>query len=249
MKQLRNILGAAVLLLAGNTHAQVLVAGWDFSTTTNGGTWISTGAMLTGNPLIANFGSGALHYNGENGSDVWAITSSSSTTEAKDGSGTTINGLPGWSTQTAGSAALQAYTRAGDKSMSFSIDMTGYEDLTISYAYSRTGAVSAANSHLWEYSTDGVNWETIGSTSNSSTTTDYFAVSLAPFSGLNDVETAFLRVTFEGGSGTTSSTSYNRIDNIQFNATAIPEPGTCVAVAAALGGLALLRRSRKSATA
>jgi hypothetical protein len=246
MKHLRTILGAAVLLLAGNLHAQTLIAGWDFSTTANGGTWISTGTMLTGNPLIANFGSGALHYNGANGSSVWSITSSSSTTEARDGAGTTVNGLPGWSTQIGGSAALQTYTRAGNNSISFTIDMSDYEDLTISYAYSRTGSTSSPNSHLWEYSTDGVTWETIGTTSNTSTTSDYFAVSLAPFSGLNDVETAFLRMTYQGGNGSTSNSSFNRIDNIQFNATAVPEPGTCAVVVVALSGLVVMRRSRKS---
>ncbi len=52
------------------TQAQTLIAGWDFQTTSNGGTLIAA-APSTATTLNANFGSGAIYLNGSNGSSFW----------------------------------------------------------------------------------------------------------------------------------------------------------------------------------
>ena len=126
--------------------------------------------------------------------------------------------------------------------------MSGYEDLSISYAYARY-ATSSPSSHLWEYSTDGINWSTIGTITGPTYTVSpvtYTTVSLAPFDGLDGASTAYLRMTFLGGTGTSSST-YNRIDNIQLNAIAVPEPSIYgLLILAAFIGLTAIRRIRKN---
>jgi hypothetical protein len=71
----------------------------------------------------------------------------------------------------------------------------------------------------------------------------------AAMDGLDGVDDAYVRVTFEGA---TSSTGNNRIDNIQFNATempalanSVPEPG-CPMLIGVGAALALSMRSRRS---
>jgi hypothetical protein len=67
--------------------------------------------------------------------------------------------------------------------------------------------------------------------------------------GLNDIDDAYVRVTFDGA---TASTGNNRIDNIQFNATempvvakSVPEPG-CPMLIGVGAAVALSMRSRRS---
>jgi len=71
----------------------------------------------------------------------------------------------------------------------------------------------------------------------------------AAMDGLNDVDDAYVRVTFDGATG---STGNNRIDNIQFNATempvmamSVPEPG-CPMLIGVGAAVALSMRSRRS---
>ena len=83
-----------------------LVAGWDFQTTTNGGT-ATAAAPNTPKQYTANFGSGGLFLNGQNGSSDWFVPATGSTaTELNAFTGTAINAGTGFSTTTSGAAAL-----------------------------------------------------------------------------------------------------------------------------------------------
>jgi hypothetical protein len=198
-------------------------------------------SLINSPSLRANFGSGSLYINGTSGSSAWLVSSNTSVAELKDIGGTDVNGLPGWDTSISGSSALGMYSRARVKSFSFTLDMSGYEDLSISYATARYGA-SAASSHLWEYSTDGTNWLTVGTVTGPTTLNTYATVSLSSFDELDAVSTAYLRMTFLGASG---STGVTRLDNIQMNATAVPEPGTFALFAVGLACLLVWRSSQR----
>ena len=82
---------AAVVMTVSASYAQVLVAGWDFQTTTTGGTAIAA-SPATSKIYTANFGSGTLYFDGSNGSSDWFVPASgSSNTELNGFGGTSIN--------------------------------------------------------------------------------------------------------------------------------------------------------------
>ncbi len=80
-----------------------------------------------------------------------------------------------------------------------------------------------------------MNYTTLSGVNTASRSTS-FATATVDFSsapGLNNATAAYLRYTL---SGATSASGNNRLDNIQFNATAVPEPSTLAL--GVLGGLA-----------
>lgn len=216
------------------SQAQTLIAGWDFQTTTNGGTAILA-TPNTQTSFVANFGTGTLFLNGTNGSSVWAAAS-----ELNAFAGTAVNAGTGFSLSTTAPASLALVNQtANTKSIVFAIDMSGYEDLTISYATQRTG--TGFTSQTWDYSTDGVNWVNFDTVSGVEIPAAFGTVTLATTAGLDEDATAFVRMTVAGN---TSASGNNRLDNIQFNAVAVPEP----AVSMLLGsvGMVLLFRRKRS---
>ena len=217
-----------------------LVAGWDFQTTTNGGTATAV-SPNTPKQYTANFGSGGLFLNGQNGSSDWFVPATGSTaTELNAFTGTAINAGTGFSTTTSGAAALALLNNtANGKSAVFRFSMAGFQDLVVSYATQRTS--TGFSSQAWSFSTDGLNWtdhQTI-----SGLPTSFATQTLGSITGLNGATDAYLRLTVSGAS---TANGNNRIDNIQFNATAVPEPTSMLlAGSVALGGVFLrLRRKR-----
>lgn len=231
----------ALAVLGSVSAHSALIAGWDFQTTTTGGT---AAVAQPNSPRVyhANFGSGTIFLDGSNGSTDWVASN-----QIGAFAGTGVNAGSGFSTATTGVGALALIGGAGisanGNQMVFRFAMSGYEGLTISLAAQRTS--SGFRSQLWEYSNDGLNYLRIGTLSSGSSAgalTESFAGSgvlgFAPISGLDNSADAYVRVTFDGATG---STGNNRIDNIQFNATempvlaaSIPEPGVPL-----LGGIAV----------
>lgn len=226
-----------VIALAASSHAAVLVAGWDFQTTTNGGT-ATVAAPSTPTSYVANFGTGTLFLNGTNGSSTFITTTG--TNQLNSATGTAVNAGTGFSTTTSGAAAMLLTNASAssilNKTFVFSFNMTGLSSLTMSYAAQASSGNAATNSTLWEYSTNGTTWTTIQSV----TVTAAFATyTLNTITGLDNVSTAYVRGTVTGA----SSGGTIRYDNIQLNA--VPEPGTA---AMALGGVGamfwIIRRKR-----
>jgi hypothetical protein len=229
-----------------------LIAGWDFQTTTTGGT---AAAAQPNSPRVynANFGSGTIYLDGSNGSSEW-LTSN----QLGGFGGTAINAGSGFSTVTTGASALVlvagASSAANGNMAVFRFSMAGYQSLSISLAAQRTTTGFATQ--LWEYSADGTNYRSIGMLSAGSIagniTTTYAGSGVLGFAavdGLDGVDDAYVRVTFDGATG---STGNNRIDNIQFNATempvmamSVPEPG-CPMLIGVGAAVALSMRSRRS---
>ncbi len=224
-------------LSAAQTHAD-LVAGWDFQTTTNGGT---ATAVSPNTPKVytANFGSGGMFLNGQNGSSDW-----SANTELSAFGGTLQNTAgTGFSTVTAGAAALALINQtANGKSAVFKFSMAGFQDLVVSYASQRTG--TGFNAQVWSFSTDGLTWTDHQSVVPPSNFTTSPPLTLNNITGLNGATDAYLRLTVSGAS---TAAGNNRFDNIQFNATAVPEPTSMLlAGSVALGAFFYRRRRSRS---
>jgi hypothetical protein len=214
-----------------------LVAGWDFQTTANGGTALLA-APNTPKQVVSNFGSGTLFLNGQNGASDWV--SSASNPELTAFSGTAVNAGPGFSTTTGAAALALVNQAANGKSAVFRFSMAGFQDLVVSYASQRTN--TGFTSQAWSFSTDGVNW-----TDHQTVTglpTSFATQTLSTIAGLNGATDAYLRLTVTGA---TAAAGNNRIDNIQFNATAVPEPTSLMLLGSvALGGIAYRRVRKRS---
>jgi hypothetical protein len=218
------------VLTTSNLHAD-LVAGWDFQTTANGGT-AAAASPNTPKQYTANFGSGAMFLNGLNGSSDWFVPASGATnTELNAFGGTALNAGPGFSTTTSGAASLAIVNQtANSKNIVFRFSMAGFQDLDVSYATQRTSTGFTTQS--WSYSTDGVAWTNHDAFS---TIAAAFEVkTLSRITALNGAADAYLRLTVTGASAAAGN---NRLDNIQFNASAVPEPTSILlASTVALGG-------------
>ena len=226
-----------------------MIAQWDFQTTTTGGTAVAA-APLTPKLYVANFGSGTLYLNGTNGSsDFYEPATGSTNTEVNGFGGTALNATGGMSTVTTGMAALAviggaATIPAGSfgangKAMVFKFSMSGFSNLAVSYAVQRTS--TGFTTQQWDYSTDGTNWSSAatitGMQASFSAGGTNVATNLGVASGLDNAATAYMRVTF---SGATAASGNNRMDNFQFNASALPAPGAVALIG--LAGLVARRR-------
>jgi uncharacterized protein (TIGR03382 family) len=193
------------------------------------------GYTSTAFPQSADLGAGSMSIGGgimsetvvnANGVEVF--------TWAESFSGSTLNALNG--DLAGGSFSIEGGTGNANNGafLQFQLDMSGFSGLDISYA--TRGTSSGFTSQAWSWSIDGVNFTTFETITGTNSTT--FAIkTLATISALDGAATAFLRVTFDGA---TSSSGNNRLDNMQFNATAIPAPGALALLG--LAGLAARRR-------
>ena len=211
----------AILLNLQTVTSQTLIAGWDFQTTTSGGT---AAAAAPNSPTVynANVGTGTIYLDATNGSSGWLPAS-----ELNAFGGTILNagGSSGLSTVVTspsclallGGAAAGATFNANGKMIILKFSMTGFVNLSASYATQKTS--TGFNSHLWEYSTDGTTWVSAGTAIAPPAA---FAVqTLSTITGLNNIAVAYLRVTFTGA---TAAAGNNRLDNIQLNATSSSAP-------------------------
>jgi fibronectin-binding autotransporter adhesin len=200
---------AIVIGTAAGVGPASLLAGWDFQTTTNGGT-ASASSPNTPTSFTANFGTGNLYLNGTNGSSTWLSS------ELDAFAGTTVNGGTGFATTTGAPATLSVLggnaNSANGKSMVFKVNMANLSNLVVSYA-TRWSGTSGFTSQDWSYSTDGSNWLSLQTITQLTTT--FTTQTLSSISALNGATNAYVRLTLSGAS---ASSGNNRLDNIQFNA-------------------------------
>ncbi|NBU69685.1 MAG: hypothetical protein EBS49_08790, partial [Verrucomicrobia bacterium] len=204
--------GSKTLALTINAQSASLIAGWDFQTTTTGGT-AAAASPNAPNIYQANFGSGAIYLNGSNGSSTWITATTGN--EVTAFGGTTNNAGTGFSTSTSSPAALALVggtsQSANGKRMVLTFSMAGRKDLAVSYSIQKTTTGFSTNS--WEYSTNGSNWIAIDVISN--IPSSFATVALSNITALDGASNALLRVTFNGSS---TASGNNRLDNIQLNA-------------------------------
>ena len=190
-----------------------LIAGWDFQTTTNGGTAIAA-APNTPKLFTANFGNGTLFLNGTNGSSNFITATSGNELTAFGGTAQNTTTGDGFSIATSNGALAivnGSSNSANGKSIVFLVNMTNYRDLNISYATQKSS--TGFNKQLWEYSTDGNVWTEIASITP---TTSFAVATLSNITAINGITNAYVRLTFSGSTGTSQN---NRLDNFKFEAT------------------------------
>jgi hypothetical protein len=132
--------------------------------------------------------------------------------------------------------------------MQFGFSTAGYQDVALSYAFTRSG--SGFNSQLIQYSTDGgtvFNTLATDALTGTATTLKTFNLSSLSSNGVNEQSSLLLRWTFSGATGDTGS---NRFDNIQVNANAsgavaTPEPETWAMMAMGVLARSVLQFRRK----
>ncbi|MEY3157874.1 MAG: hypothetical protein RLZZ121_927, partial [Bacteroidota bacterium] len=196
----------------------LLLAGWDFQTTSGGGTEVLASPQ-TPSIFNANFGIGTLYLNGEYGSSLWSSTQRT----AYAGSNINTSGTS-FSISTAGLGSLGLLSGSGlngnGKSVVFKIAMRNRQELNVTYSAQRSS--TGFGQHLWEISYDLVQWNLVNliqSGTSFGTLTSTFSntgiLQLNQLSYLNNRDTAYLRLTLDGSS---SSSGNNRLDNLQMRA-------------------------------
>jgi|GEM_PF-965190 len=216
-----SILGASLILSCASVCRGALIAGWNFNNQ-------ATGTAPTS--ISADHGSGSLDLSGL-----------SSSADAKiDG---TSSGLNSGSDVAGNALALKGGTSEieNGKSIIFSLSMSGYKKLVLTYA--TVGTSTGFTVQNWNYSADGgANYISFASisvpTSYTTETVDFSSVS-----DLNNDSSILFELTVSGATGSTGS---DHSDNIQFNADAVPEPPEWGAISAlGLMGICGLREWRQ----
>ena len=214
---LNTIKSLVFLLFTFSTYclnSQTLIAGWDFQTAPGTAVLASPNTQTS---YTANVGSGTIYLNGTNGSSTWLQASELS---AFGGTALNAGGTTGLTTTTTSPACLALLggtsNAANGKSVVFRINMSNLKDLIVSYATQKT--TSGFATQTWDYSTNGSTWTTFSTVTSIPTA---FAVqTLTTVTGLDNITTAYLRLTVTGA---TTASGNNRLDNIQLRAsTATP---------------------------
>jgi uncharacterized protein (TIGR03382 family) len=150
--------------------------------------------------------------------------------------GTTTNAQFGASS--GGSIAIQNGTGGVNNGafLEFNFDATSYEAIAFSFAAQRT---STGFNDVTIAAYDGESF--LGNIATGQTWASSFALEVYSTSLLDGVSDATIRMTFNGGS-TSSSFGNNRLDNLLIQGTLIPTPGSAALIG--LAGLAAVRRRR-----
>jgi hypothetical protein len=213
-----------VLLSSAATSQAALIAAWNFNTLsiTTASTPGSGGVPTS---ISASSGTGTV------GLSTWGGN-------IDDFGGSTINQVGSEAAEKSLSLIAGTSNAGNNTFITVSFSTVGFEDIILSYAHSGTG--TAFNAGGWSWSTDGTNFTALAG--SPVPTRSAFSLATANFASISNIEntgSVTLRYTL---SGATSSSANNRIDNLQINATAIPETSTTLL--GAIGVLALLRRRR-----
>jgi MYXO-CTERM domain-containing protein len=215
---------AAIFCLMGTasfTKAD-LIAYWNFNTSTSvsGGTESGTATLDTSMANASLNGSGtSLNHVGT------------------DGDGTPLE--------------IAAGTTVGENGqyITFSLSMSSYQNLVLTYASAR--GTTGFTSENWSYSNDDTTFNPLASNtsiptygaSSASYGTTPVTINFSSATTLNGDPSIWIRLTLNGATATSGA---DRFDNIQFNASPVPEPGTWGAISGAgLLGLCGVRAWRQ----
>lgn len=224
----KTVLFAGGLVLASTWPVRAtLIAAWDFKGV--------VAAPSTPATFAATAGSGSL--------DVSLFSPTLPTQRTSFTGAGSVNTFTGAESGTGTALGLQNNSANG-KSIVFSLNMSGFQDLILTFA--TQGTASGFNNHQWRYSNDGTAYTAL-SGNNTAVTVSGFVIKTVDFSSISALDndnTIFIELIV---SGATASSGNNRFDNVQFNATAVPEASTWVAgLGLSLGMLGtFVRKHRK----
>ena len=232
------ITAAALSALALSSVASAQIAYWQFPTTVPTGTngtlqnydiTFPIAADIKANAGLAVITTDALTFNG------------SAATTLDQGSmqyfaGTTINAQPGVVAGSGLSMRGNIGNVSNGKSITMQFDTSTFSNIVMSYAerITTTGPASVT----FSYSTDGASFTALSTVAPTRDGTFRLrTVDFSSIAALNNAPTAFIRMTFDGFSGTNGSGAV-RVDNI----TIVPTPAAAALLG--LGTLAAFRRRR-----
>jgi hypothetical protein len=228
----------AVSSVAQPASASTLIAYWDQNS--NALPASGFGFLEGAFPQAASQGTGTLTVGGGLFEDTIVNSNGEVYQWIQSFAGSDINAQP--EITSGGSISPQGGTDSGNNGayFQFAFSMAGLTDLGVSYA--TRGTSTGFNTQTWSYSTNGTDFTDFETVTGTTSTTFSLKEFSAP-AALDNVATAFLRVTFDGA---TASNGNNRLDNITL--TAVPEPSTVALAAMGLGlaGFAARRRLRKA---
>jgi hypothetical protein len=214
------------------------IAGWDFQTTANGGT-AAAASPNTPRSYVANAGQGVMSLDGTNGSSDWpaatALNAFTGTNLNATGTGSDGNGLDPATSTTSSLALLSGGTGtpSNGKSVTLKFSMAAFSGLNLSYATRTSGTTTGFNLHAWDYGTDGSSWTPMSFTSSFSISTSFAVKSLTATNALDGAAEAYLRLTLTGA---TSTTSNNRLDNVQVFSNPVTTPTVVTSYAGPIHG-------------
>jgi hypothetical protein len=214
-----------------------LVAYWNFNTLVPG-TTTAAPSNVGVTAYAPSSGSGSLDLVGWTSANP-PLVGTGSTNGITNFAGSPLNAI---GSDLAGQAlSLQPFTSNVNNGASLivQVNLSGLENPVFSWAGRDTD--TGFQAIQLAYSTNGVAYNDFGTATNLTTT---FALQTADFGSENALDgssTAFFRLTFSGG---TAAGGNVRIDNIQLNATAVPEP-TSIALVSLVGGSGLFAAYRK----
>lgn len=235
----RVVAGLSTLVCAATTQA-TLLANWDFNDLSWPTNQIQSNAGQTAYAPVTSIQPASLDLVG------WSSSASSNTSNAvgiTNFQGTSLNAVPpataGRDLTLQGGIAGGTVTENNGAHAILSFSMAGWKNVVLSMAIRRSS--TGFNSNKLAYSTDGSSYTDI---TTFTPTTDWAVQSfdLSSYTALNNASTAYIRLTFSGASADTGN---NRLDNIQLNAEAVPEPFTMALGAAGLA-VAVIRRRRSA---
>jgi hypothetical protein len=231
-----SLLAMALVFTNVSTSNADLVAYWNFNNLTAGTT---TAAPSNANQTSYSVTTGAgtldlVGWTSRGGTaSPWGITNyAGSTSNSLDVAGQAL-AVEGGISSTAGSPVLNNGAK-----LILGFNLSGYIDPVLTFASRNTG--TGFNNNTVEWSTDGTTYSAFGSYSLTTT----FALKTFDFSSISQLDNSssvFIRINFLGA---TNASGNNRIDNIQLNATAVPEP-TSAGLLALTGFAGLVFRRRR----
>jgi hypothetical protein len=160
-----------------------------------------------------------------------------------DFAGSTINAIapdvPGASLSLVAGGVTGGPYPGNQSYISATVSTVGLMDPIITFA--TRGTSTGFNASGWSYSTDGLSFTPIAnsSTATRDTTFALVTVDLTGIGAVANQSSVTLRYAVDGAS---SNSGNNRIDNLQINATAIPEPATLALAGLGLLGVVTVRR-------